>query len=459
MLNDSNRLGTEKIGKLLCSFAVPAIVAQVINLLYNVVDRYFIARLGNDGALSGLTVCFPILLIVSAFSALIGMSGAPLSAIQMGKGDKDKAEKIIGNCLSSLILISLVLTLILELTATPILDFFGATEESLPYAVSYAKIYLIGTIFVQISLGMNAFISSQGFAKISMITVLIGAILNIALDPIFIYVLDMGVKGAALATIISQFVSAVWVMVFLLGKKCVLKIRLKNLIPDMKIMGAVLALGISPFIMQATDCAVQLVFNISMKKYSAEPTIAVAGMGILFTIMQILSMPLSGLGQGAMPIISYNYGAQNMDRVKKTFKLLFITSIIGACVSYILIMSLADYLVKPFSTTIEVERFSAYGLRIFMAGTFALGCQFSCQQTLVALGQSKISLFLALLRKVILLVPLAIILPLIFQGDRIDALLAAEPIADVIAATTTTVTYFVCSRKLLKQKELPLDKE
>lgn len=446
-------LGKAPIGKLLLRLAVPAIVAQIINMLYNVVDRIYIARLGNDAALSGLTVCFPILMIISAFAALLGQGGAPLASIKLGQNKSEDAEKIMGNAFVSLLIVSVVLTVGLEFAKRPILNLFGATESSLSYADSYLFIYLLGTIFVQMSLGMNFFITAQGFSKISMLTIIIGAVINIILDPIFIFGFKMGVAGAAIATIIAQGVSAVWVLAFLFGKKSMLKLKFKNFKLDFKIILPILALGVSPFIMQMTESLVQLTFNAGFKMYAgsiAQATANIASMGVMFTVLQMLTLPVMGLGQGAQPIISYNYGAKNISRVKRTFKLLFIWSIIFSTSLFMAVMIFPKIFAFPISPSPEILDSAARGLRIFMAGSAFLGMQFSCQSTLIALGQAKVSLFLALFRKIILLVPLAIIIPMLMANKTVGLLLA-EPIADVIAAITTMTMYLIISRKLFKK--------
>lgn len=454
-MDNKEMLGKERIGKLLVKLALPSILAQLINVLYNIVDRLYIAGLKIDAAMSGLTVCFPILMIVSAFSALVGMGGAPLASIELGRGDKEKAEKFLNNSVVLLLIISVVLTALVEALRPQILRLFGATDSSMSYAMDYLTIYMAGTIFVQFALGLNSFISAQGFARTSMLSVVIGAVTNIVLDPIFIFAFKMGIKGAALATIISQAVSAIWIILFLTGKKTILRISFKKMGLSPKIVFPILALGVSPFIMQATESFVQMTFNNGFNKYSAsaaEADIAIAGMGVLFTVMQMTNMPLIGLAQGAQPIISYNYGAGQMDRVKKAYKLLLITSAIFCFTVWTLVMAVPGIFARPFATSNEVYEFAEYGLRIFMAGALIFCLQFSCQQSMVALGQAKVSLFLALFRKVIMLIPLATVLPMLME-DKTLALLISEPIADVIAATVTTITFFIVFRHLCAKKQ------
>lgn len=435
------------VGKLLFSLALPTVLAQLINVLYNIVDRMYVGRMEGVGslALAGLGISFPIIILIAGFSALIGMGGAPRAAISMGKKNNKEAEHILGNSFFFLIILSVLLTVFFELFQKQILLWFGASENTLPFAQDYLHIYLIGTIFVQLSLGLNQFISAQGFAKTSMYTVLIGAIVNIVLDPIFIFGLDMGVKGAALATVISQGLSAVWVVVFLCGKKTTLKIRPANFKLKKKIMLPVLALGMSPFIMQVTECLIQLTFNTGMAKYGGDVYVGV--MSILFSTMQVVYLPMQGLSQGAQPIISYNYGANNIPRVKQAFRYVFISSVIFSCVMCALSLIVPQMFIAIFSNDPAMNQVGARGVRIFMAGVFALGVQCSCQSTFVALGQAKISTFLALLRKVILLVPLALILPRIANMGT-DGLFLAEPIADILAALTTGLLFLFTSKKI-----------
>lgn len=447
--NDSRteKLATAPLGRLMFDLAVPTVFAQIVNLLYNLVDRIYVGRIPEVGpmALAGLGVAFPIIILISAFAALIGAGGAPRAAISMGKGDIDTAERTLGNCMSFLVILSVVLGTVFYLGKQPILMLFGASEQTLGYADSYLGIYLIGTISVQIALGLNTFITSQGFAKTSMLTVLIGAVLNIVLDPIFIFGFHMGVKGAALATILSQTVSAIWVLKFLCGKKSVLKVRKKYLKLDRKIMIPVIALGISPFIMQSTECLVQLTFNSGMQKYGND--FYVGAMTILFSITQMLFLPMSGLTQGAQPIISYNYGAGNTERVKKAFRLLITATLTFTLVGAGTVVLFPGFFVRLFTDSPEIIEIGTYGLRIYLFGFMFMGAQSACQQTFVALGQAKISTFLALLRKIILLIPLAIILPKMGMGT--DGLFYAEPISDILAVITTVTLFALNINKML----------
>lgn len=444
-------LGKDKIGGLIIRLAVPSIAAQLVNALYNIVDRIYIGHIDVIGstALTGVGVTFPLILIISAFSALIGMGGAPRAAIKMGAGDNEGAEKILGNCTSVLIGLSVVLTTVFMIFRYPLLMAFGASENTIGYASDYMEIYLIGTISVQLALGLNSFISTQGFATISMATVLIGAVTNIVLDPVFIYGFNMGVKGAAIATILSQTLSAIWVVIFLTGKKTKIKIKLSNFKPERKVVFPALALGLSPFIMQSTESLVVVTLNSSLQGYGGD--LAVGAMTIISSIMQLVYLPMQGLAQGAQPIISYNYGAGNKDRVKKAFKMFITISLSYSVVMWLFVMLLPQLLVRIFTSDAQLMETASWALRIYMAGIFALGAQTACQQTFVSLGQANVSIILALLRKIILLIPLVYILPL-FLADKVLGVFLAEPFADVIAATVTTIVFAVKFPKILKNK-------
>lgn len=454
MSTSTTDLGKESVGKLLLKLATPAIIAQLVNVLYNIIDRIFIGRIPNgEIAMAGVGVAFPIIMMVSAFSALIGMGGAPLVAIKMGEKNNDGAEKIMSNSFSLLLIISVILTVIFLVFKEPILWAFGASEATIGYAKDYLTLYLIGTVFVQIALGMNPFINTQGFAKTGMVTVMVGAAINIILDPIFIFVFDMGVKGAALATITAQLVSAIWVLCFLFGKKSILKIRKKYMIPDIKVAISIMALGVSPFIMQATESLVLISLNNKLSAYGGD--LAVGAMTIMSSIMQIIMLPLMGLAQGAQPIISYNYGAKNIDRVKKTFKLL-----LGCCLAFTtfmfaLVMIFPELLVGIFNNKPELVQITTWSMRIYFAGIFAFGAQSACQNTFLALGQAKISLLLALLRKIILLIPLIFILPTFAttMTGKLQGVLTAEPVADILAALTTITCFIVFYKKALSGLE------
>lgn len=445
MSNKSIDLGKGSISKLLYTLAVPTIIGQLVNLLYNVIDRIFIGRMANgDIAMAGVGVAMPIILLVSAFAMLFAAGGAPLSAIEMGKQDNDKAEEIMSNCFSMLISGGIILTILFLIFKEPILWAFGASNATIGYGLDYLSIYLIGTIFVQISLGMNLFINTQGFTKIGMFTVIIGAIINIVLDPILIFGFGMGVKGAALATIISQGISAIFVLKFLFGKKSILKIRKKYLKLNKKLALSIVALGVAPFIMQATESLVLVSLNNQLLKYGGD--LAVGAMTIMSSIMQVIMMPLMGLTQGAQPIISYNFGAKEMDRVKKTFKLLFIICVSYSAVMVSLIMIFPEFFVSIFNNKPELVEITSWAMRIYFVGMCLFGAQIACQQTFLALGQAKTSLIIAMLRKIVLLVPLIFILPM-FIEDGLTAVLLAEPIADIIAIISTVIIFGLFYKK------------
>ncbi|SHE98286.1 MATE family efflux transporter [Clostridium fallax] len=451
MSKNKTDLGKGSVGRLLLKLSLPAIIAQLVNVLYNIVDRIFIGRIPNgDVAMAGVGVAFPIIMIISAFSAFIGMGGAPLAAIKMGEKDNDGAEKIMSNSFSMLIIIGLILTIGFLIFKDPILWAFGASEGTIVYAKDYLTLYLIGTVFVQISLGMNPFINTQGFAKISMVTVMIGAAINIILDPIFIFVFGMGVKGAALATILAQIVSAIWVLFFLFGKGSILKIKSKYLTPDVKVIFNIMALGVSPFIMQATESLVLISLNNKLQLYGGD--LAVGAMTIMSSILQIILLPLMGLSQGAQPIISYNFGAKSLERVKKTFKLLLTSCLIYTVGMWFLLMVFPEVFVGIFNNKPELVQITSWSIRIFFAGILLFGAQIACQQTFLALGQAKISLMLALLRKIVLLIPLIFILPRFFQ-NKLQGTLLAEPISDILAALTTIICFIIFYKKTLSKDE------
>lgn len=445
-------LGKESVGKLLFILAVPTITSQVVNALYNMVDRMYIGHIPEIGAdaLTGVGVCFPIIMIISAFAFLVGVGGSPRASIYMGKKDNDTAEKILGNCFTALIVCAIALTIIVLLFKEPLLYLFAASEDTIGYAMDYITIYAVGTIFVQLTLGLNAFISAQGFSKISMLTVIIGAVTNIVLDPIFIFLFDMGVKGAALATVLSQALSAAWAIWFLFSKHTVLRLRKENFKPSWKILAPCIALGVAPFVMQATESVLVLCFNSSLLAYGGK--LAVGAMTILSSVMQFAMLPLQGLTQGGQPIISYNYGAKNAERVKKAFKLQTISCFAYAFILWALIMLFPGMFVSIFTGDPALSEITIWALRIYMAAIFMMGLQISCQQTFIAFGNSKISAFLAVFRKIIVLIPLIYILPMILEDD-VFAVFLAEPIADVIAVATTVTLFYKEFKKLQQQME------
>ena len=441
MSNDRDFLGKEPLGKLLLRLAVPTVAAQLINMLYNIVDRIYIGHIPEVGALAltGVGVCMPLILIVSAFAALVGNGGAPRASIALGKGEKDEAEKILGTCFSIQILISLVLTAVLLLWNRNFLLAFGASENTIEYGVSYMNIYSVGTIFVQLTLGMNFFITAQGFAKTGMLSVLIGAISNIVLDPVLIFGFHMGVKGAALATIISQGLSCIWVLSFLFGKKTTLRIRRENMKLKRERVLPTLALGSSVFVMQSSESIIAICFNASLLKYGGD--IAVGAMTILTSVMQFAMLPLQGLGQGAQPIISYNYGAGKKDRVKGAFKLLLKSSMVYAALLWIAVMLFPQLFAGMFTSDPALLAFTKTALRIYLAAMFIFGIQMACQLTFMSLGNAKASIVVAVMRKFILLIPLIFIMPAILKTNQTMAVYLAEPIADILAVCFTIVLF------------------
>ena len=445
--NNQNELETGSVGKLLFKLAAPAIVAQLVNVLYNIVDRMFIGRMENGAvAMAGVGLSFPIITLISAFAALIGMGGGPLAAIKMGEKDNDGAEKIMGNAVAALVLLAIIITFVFQVYKEPVLWLFGASNNTISYAVDYIGIYLAGTIFVMIALGLNPFITTQGFAKTGMITVAIGAVLNIVLDPILIFGLNMGVKGAALATIISQGVSAIWVLVFLAGKKTILRIKLKNIRINPKIVGGMMALGVSPFIMQSTESLVLISLNTKLRMYGGD--IAVTSMTVMSSIMQMITLPILGITQGAQPITSYNYGAKNFDRVRQSFKLCLISCLTFTLVATSACLIFPAFFVKIFNSDSQLIEFTTWAMRIYFVGMSIFGIQIACQQTFLALGKAKISLILAMLRKIILLIPLIFILPM-FMENKLFAVLLAEPIADILAVASTAICFYNFYKKNL----------
>lgn len=451
MDQDKGFLGKEPIGKLLLKLALPTVAAQLINMLYNIVDRIYIGHIPEIGAdaLTGVGVCMPLIMIVSAFAALVGFGGSPRASIAMGKKDNDSAEKILGNCFTTQILVSLVLTVVLLVWNRDLLMAFGASENTIGYGTRYMNIYSIGTIFVQLTLGMNAFITAQGFARTGMLSVLIGAVSNIILDPIFIFGLNMDVQGAALATIISQALSCIWVISFLFGKKTILKIRKKNMRLAASVIFPCLALGVSTFIMQASESVISVCFNASLQKYGGD--IAVGAMTILTSVMQFAMLPLQGLGQGAQPIISYNYGAGSSKRVKDAFKLLLKISFGYALLLWALVMLLPGVFVRMFNSDPVLITFTKTALRVYLAALFMMGIQMACQMTFNSLGRAVESIIVAITRKFVLLLPLIFILPRIFTDNKTMAVYLAEPIADFLAVSFTIVLFTIQFRKALQK--------
>lgn len=430
-------LGNDPIGKLLFRLAVPSICAQVVNMLYNMVDRIYIGHIPDVGAaaLTGVGVTFPVILLISAFAALVGMGGAPRASIHLGANEPQKAEQILGNCCTALVLIALGLTVFFLRFQETLLCAFGASADTLPYALSYLNIYVCGTLFVQLALGMNQFLSAQGMAGMGMLTIIIGAVLNLLLDPIFIFALHLGVRGAALATVLSQAVSAVWVVWTLCSKRCRLRLSVKNLRLRANVILPVLALGASPFVMQSTESLLSIAFNTSMQKYGGD--IAVGAMTILNSIWQMISMPLMGLTAGAQPILGFNFGARKPERMRKTVSVLLKTALTYTTICWLIAQLfpsvLAGFFIKSADT--ELFAFTTWAIHIYFATVFIMAIQNCLQQSFIALGETKLSLLLALERKIVLLIPVILILPHFFE-NKVFAVLLAEPVSDMIAAAT-----------------------
>ena len=443
-------LGRGNVKSLLLRLAIPAVVAQMINLLYNIVDRIYIGHIPNVGtnALTGVGLCMPLCVLINAFASLAGAGGAPRAAICMGQKNQEDAEKIMGNCFSTLLIFAIVLTGSFALFAEKLLLFFGASENTLSYALDYFLIYNLGNIFVLTVMGMNPFLTTQGFAKFAMLTTVIGAVLNIMLDPILIFGFDMGVRGAAVATILSQCVSAVWVLRFLTGKRTILKLKIKNMKLDPAVMIPCLALGMSSFIMLSTESLLSVSFNFSLSRYGGD--LAVGAMTIINSVAHLVVMPITGVCQGAQPLVSFNFGAGNKERVWEAFK--YELMICGGYTTAFCLLTLCipQVFAGVFSSDATLIREASRCMRIYMAGMFAFGFQVSCQQTFVALGQAKTSLLLACLRKLVLLIPLIFVLPL-FMEDKVVAVFLAEPISDVLAATVTTICFFTKIRGILEK--------
>lgn len=453
MESRKENLGTAPIGRLLFKLSVPTVIAQLINMLYNIVDRIYIGHMHGDGslALTGVGVCMPIIMVVSAFAALVGAGGAPRASIFMGKQDKASAEQTLGNCFSLQIIVSALITVILFIWGEPLLLAFGASENTISYAADYMKIYSLGTIFVQLTLGMNAFITAQGFTLFSMISVIIGAVLNIALDPVFIFALDMGVRGAAFATIISQAVSCIWVIAFLRGKRTNLRLKRKNMHIRAGIIMPCVALGAAPFIMQASESVISVCFNSSLLHYGGD--IAVGTMTILISVMQFAMLPLQGIAQGAQPIASYNYGANNAERVKKTFKILLAACLTYSVLLWVAVMIKPGLFVKLFTPDAELIEFAAPMLKIYLAALCLFGIQIACQMTFTSLGKAGSSIVVAVVRKFVLLLPLIYIMPELVM-DKTKGVYLAEPVADVIAVSFTAILFTIQFSKILKEMRM-----
>ncbi|WP_426351223.1 MATE family efflux transporter [Alloiococcus sp. CFN-8] len=448
----SQDLATLPVGRLLLKLAIPTVAAQLVNLLYNIVDRIYIGHMPEVGsiALTGIGLCFPVIYLITAFTMLIGQGGAPRAAIEMGRGHDSEAERILGSCFTALIIIALILTAAFNIWGEELLWLFGASENTIIYAYPYMKIYASGSLFVMLSLGLNLFITTQGFTSFSMLSVVIGAVANIILDPIFIYGMDMGVEGAALATVISQGISAAFVLWFLTSKKTKLRIRKEYLMPKMKVLLPVMALGLAPFIMQSTEALINIGFNSSLQKYGGD--IAVGSMTIASTILQMVWIPAQGLGQGAQPIMSFNYGARNPHRVKETFKVMLSISCAFLGGFWILVLLFPEFFIRIFNSSPELISEATWSIRVYMAVLGFFGIQMAIQQTFLSIGNAKAALFIAIMRKIVLLFPLIYILPNFFE-NKVFAVFLAEPVSDTLSILTAIIVFSITFPKAMKAIE------
>ena len=447
MENDNELLAAMPVPKAFIKLALPAVAAQLINILYNLVDKMFIGHIPEVGkeALAGVGVTAPVILAISAFAALVSMGGAPKASIFMGKGDNEQAEKVMGSCTWMLIVLSVVLTAFMLIFGKMILQLFGASDDTISYATDYMNIYCLGTLFTQLTLGLNAFITAQGKTLISMCNVAVGAVTNIVLDAILINGFGMGVRGAALATVIAQGVSTCFVIHYLVTPKSQLKLRLKNIRFERQLLLPCIFLGTSPALMQLTENMVAISFNTSLQKYGGD--MAVASMSILTSIMQFVMLLLPGLVQGAQPLLSYNLGAKNISRVKKTFRLLLICCVSGSFLIWLVCMLIPGNVASVFTGDMALITYTEKSMRIYLAMLLIYGVQVACQYSFVALDQAKKAIFLTIWRKIILLIPLIFILPQILSGSAMGVFLA-EPIADTIAVCTTAPMFWNSYRKL-----------
>ena len=447
MAQTKQDMGTGNVKRLMLQLMIPAVVAQVVNLLYNIVDRIYIGHIAGIGAaaLTGVGLFTPILMLLNAFAMLVGAGGAPRTAIALGQGEKEQAEKIISNSFTVLLFFAVVLTIGFYTGAPALLRLFGASDATLPYALSYSRIYILGSVFVLVVLGMNPFITTQGFAKTSMLTTVIGAVINIILDPILIFGLGLGVRGAAIATVLSQAVGAVWILKFLTGKKTILHLRKDFLKPERQIILPVMALGISSFVMLSTESLLSISFSSSLARYGGDVAV-----GAMTVITSVSTLPIQGVCQGGQPVMSFNFGAGKKERVKEAFR--FQLTLCGAytCLFWLAMMLLPGAVAGIFTSDAALIAYTTWAMRIYMAGIFAMGFQVGCQQSFMALGQAKVSLLLACLRKIILLIPLIFILPHLLP-DAVFGVFLAEPVSDILAATITTITFFARFDKILEK--------
>lgn len=440
MADSKEFLGKEPVGKLLFKLGIPTVVAQLINMLYNIVDRIYIGHMPGEGslALTGVGVCLPILMIVTAFASFVASGSAPRASIALGRGDLEESEKILGGSVTLQLGISLVLTLILVFFHRPILLKFGASSQTIGYASAYMSIYALGTVFVELTLGLNAFITAQGKARISMMTVLIGAVLNIVLDPLFIFVFHLGIRGAAFATILSQGVSALWCVCYLSSSHSTFRIKTKNLLASPKLILPCVALGTASFIMVASESIISVCFNSSLLKYGGD--IAVGAMTICSSALQFAMLPVQGLAQGSQPILSYNYGAKKADRVKKTYLVLCGVAFTYTFLIWAFIELFPSLMAGIFTSDPSLVDFASKALRAYCACLFLFGIQISCQMAFVSIGAALNSIIVAVVRKFVLLIPIMYILPHLVSNQTMGVYLA-EPVADCCAVLFTVCLF------------------
>ena len=449
-IRSDEKLGKERMLPLVFKMALPAVAAQLVNLLYGVIDKIYIGHIEGIGgeALAGVGITTSVIILIAAFSHLVGSGGSPLAAIQLGKGNREEASRILNNGFLMLLFFALVCSVAPLFFMDGMLTLAGAEADTLPYAREYLSIYLIGTVFVMISTGLNMFINCQGRPGIAMLSVIIGAVLNTALDPLFIFAFGLGVKGAAIATVISQAVSAAWVLAFLFSRRAQLRLDFKYMKPRLAVIGAISALGISPFVMASTESLVGFALNGQLRTFGS--TSHVAALSVMQSAMQIVSIPLSGFAQGVVPVLSYNYGHGKNDRVKECFKITLIVMFLFNFFGMLFMIVCPGFVGRTFTDDAAVVEIVRAYMPLFLAGMTIFGLQRTCQNTFVALGQAKISLFIALLRKVILLVPLAYILPS-FMGVR--GVYTAEAVADATAAILCTAIFAFAFGRILSKNE------
>ncbi len=448
-MRDDNDFSKGSVIQAILKLAAPMILAQLVHLLYNIVDRIYIGMMPENAtqAMTGIGLTLPIVSIIIAFTNLFGMGGAPLSSIARGKGDNKEAEAIMGNSFILLVIFGLLLTILGLVFKNPLLRLFGASNVTFPYANDYITIYLLGSVFVMIGLGMNSFINAQGFGKIGMLTVVIGAVLNIILDPIFIFVFDMGVRGAAIATIISQFASSVWIIIFLCGKKTILRLKVSHFKLQKSRVRRIVSLGFSGFIMASTNSAVQIICNTSLQQYGGDLYVGI--MTVINSIREIIMLPVNGFTNATQPVISFNYGARAYHRVRTSIKFMTVVSIVYTLIAWGILNIFPEVFMKIFNRNPVLIEKGLPALRIYFFGFFMMPLQFSAQSTFVALGKSRHAIFFSLLRKVIIVIPLTLLLPKMF-GLGTNGVFLAEPISNFIGGIACYATMVATVRPELK---------